>query len=284
MRKVFVVGSPVRHSLSPAIHNAAYQHLGLDYQFRIQEVSVENLSNFWQELPEDTAGLAVTSPLKHQVISYLDAVEPMAATLGVVNTVVYNASLKTGLNTDVYGIKTALIENPHYVKHFEKSPNPVSVAIIGSGATAISAIMACAELGHREVSLVARSFHKPPSAVKIAHLLGITPQIIPLSQTQLVNKTLNAAQIIISTIPGKNLSEIRGNWGKNPGQPLLLEADYANSQAATEASIKSVGGAYIPGTRMLLHQATLQFNLITGVEAPVEVMENALNQALLKRG
>lgn len=279
MREVHVIGSPVGHSLSPVIHNAAYQHLGLDYAFSVKEVLPEELPEFIQNLPTDIAGLAVTAPLKHAICNLLDAVEPMATTLGVVNTVVVSGPLKTGLNTDVYGIKTSLLEAP---SDLTQTPH-AKAAIIGAGSTAVSALMACAELGVKDISLVARSFHKPPSAVKVAHTLGITPHIVPLSHPKLVEAALSEAHVIVSTIPGQNLFELNGSWAKNQHQPVLLEADYANAHPATAESITQLGGTYIPGTRMLLHQATAQFQLITGVTVPTEVMERALNQALAER-
>lgn len=277
----------MKHSLSPVIHNAAYTALNLPYHFSVTEVHDADLPSFFKLRATDLAGLAVTSPYKHAVIPYLDAVEPMANTLGVVNTIVFTAQLATGFNTDVYGIRQALLEAPQLGEKLVanqtiSAPEPLHSVIVGGGATAISALMASAEMGVKSISIIARSFHKPPSIVKVAASLGLTPRLIPWKQPGLVEKTLQAADLVISTVPSENFAEIAGFLHANPRLPVVLEAAYKNPQPPVLETVGRVG-TYVAGTRMLLHQATQQFALHTGQVAPLEVMEAALEAHLRER-
>ncbi|MCS4484390.1 hypothetical protein NXS08_02650 [Gleimia sp. 6138-11-ORH1] len=280
-QKVQLIGSPVKHSLSPAIHNAAYQALQLPYEFSVYDLPTEQISRYFKEETPEVSALAVTAPHKHQILPYLDAIEPMASTLSVVNTVVFSANIATGFNTDVYGIRQALLEAPTALtKLAETSPHLV---IVGAGATAISAMMAGAELGVKKQSVIARSFHKPPSIIKIAASLGIEIQAIPLKQNKLVEKTLQTAELVISTIPSAEFTRLALLLEQSLLEPLVLEADYAQVSPLGREKLAATD-SYINGTRLLLHQAIQQFSLHTGQTAPVEIMEAALRKALKKQG
>lgn len=270
----------MKHSLSPVMHNAAYQALNLPFIFGIEDVASQHLPDFFQNFAPDVTGLAVTAPLKHLVFSYLDAVEPMAATLGVVNTVVVTGKLRTGFNTDVYGIHQALLEAE--VLQEKLGFDSLHALIVGAGATAVSALMACGELGVKNISLLARSFHKPPSAVKVAGALGIHPTIIPWKQPKLAEKAWRQADIVISTVPSAALAEFTPFLATNKRQVVVLEADYSHQNPLITDAV-CAGGVYIPGTRMLLHQGTQQFTLHTGQPAPIEVMEAALKEELARK-
>ena len=107
-----VIGSPIAHSLSPVIHRAAWERLGLagDWEYRSAEVDRGGLGAFIVGLDPQCRGLSVTMPCKQAVMPLMDVVDPLAAAVGAVNTVVPGAGVLTGFNTDVHGITTAIAE------------------------------------------------------------------------------------------------------------------------------------------------------------------------------
>ena len=107
-----VIGSPIAHSLSPVIHRAAWERLGLagDWEYRSAEVDRGGLGAFIAGLDPQCRGLSVTMPCKQAVMQLMDVVDPLAAAVGAVNTVVPGAGVLTGFNTDVHGITTAIAE------------------------------------------------------------------------------------------------------------------------------------------------------------------------------
>ncbi|EEH63395.1 shikimate dehydrogenase [Gleimia coleocanis DSM 15436] len=281
MQKVFLIGSPVKHSLSPVIHNAAYQELGLDYEFGLAEVQSQNLSDYIKQLSPEAVGLAVTMPHKHSILPCLDAVEPMAATLQVVNTVVVTGSMRTGFNTDVYGIRKSLENHSEFAQRY-KTQQIQEVLILGAGATAVSAMMAAAELGIKNLKIIARSFTRPPSIMKIATTLGLRPVLIPLKSGNRVQQELMQASVIISTIPSDVLSELLAN-APLVREKIVLNIDYSHETSSLQQQLKDTGNHYIPGTEVLLHQAVSQFSLHTGKPAPASAMRAAMEAALSER-
>ena len=131
-RRAAVLGSPIRHSLSPALHRAAYRGLGLDWSYDAIEVDEPGLSAFLAGLGPEWAGLSLTMPLKEAVIPLLSEVDPEARSLRSVNTVLPGSQGWRGTNTDVYGITQSLLE-----KGLDATPR--SATILGAGATARSA-------------------------------------------------------------------------------------------------------------------------------------------------
>src|SRR5260221_6445500 len=137
--KAAVLGSPITHSLSPFLHRAAYDALGLgDWSYSLVECSSQGVAAFIAGLGADWAGLSLTMPLKRTVLPLLHHVDPVAAATGGANTVVFRGDGRYGYNTDVQGIIDALTE--------AGAPVPGSVTILGGGATALSAPAAVPEL------------------------------------------------------------------------------------------------------------------------------------------
>ena len=138
--KAGVAGFPIDHSLSPTLHNAAYEALGVDIEYGLYPTQAEEIVPLIQQLDETWAGMSLTMPLKQVVIEHLDFVDGLAKMVGAVNTVCYQPTndFVVGFNTDVYGIAQAIrevgaIETP-------------SAVILGARATASSALAACVSL------------------------------------------------------------------------------------------------------------------------------------------
>ena len=141
-----VLGSPIRHSLSPVLHRAAYAELGLKgWTYDRFEVDEKALPGFFETLGPEWAGLSLTMPLKRAVIPLLDGISETAASVDAVNTVVFTEDgRRTGDNTDIPGMVAALHE--HGIDKVD------TAAILGAGATASSALAALSRVctGERE--------------------------------------------------------------------------------------------------------------------------------------
>ena len=226
-RRAYVLGHPIGHSLSPALHRAAYRYVGdddLEYQRR--DTVREDLPGIFAEVnhPAGTpeapyiAGLSVTMPLKTAVIEYCDELTELARITGAVNTVYVNGLKVIGHNTDVAGIVNALLQ-----AGLDPAPQRERPAVVGGGATAISALTALHRLGYGGVDLYARSLHKLADVHAVADRLGVqvTPQ--PLAQFPAAASAYNP---VISTLPAHAADAWAQDMGELTAGSLLLDVAY----------------------------------------------------------
>ncbi len=258
-RRAAVLGSPIGHSLSPALHRAAYRALGLDWQYDAIEVDEAGLPAFISSLDAQWAGLSLTMPLKEAVIPLLVEVDELAGSLASVNTVLPAAGGWRGTNTDVFGIVSALRRH---------DPRTGSALVLGSGATARSAVAALAQMGVGSVTVAARRAEAAAGVVSLAARLGLPAAAVTLEP----DAVLMGADIVVSTLPG----ETAGAWAAACGTAtgVLLDASYHPWPTPLAAAWPSRRVA--SGRDMLLWQAVEQVRLMTGRPAPVEAMAAAL--------
>ncbi|MDK8274161.1 MAG: shikimate dehydrogenase [Varibaculum cambriense] len=268
-----VIGSPIQHSLSPFLHQAAYRDLGLNIDYRRIEITKETIGSFLASWPEGLVGLSVTMPLKQVIIPLLSQVDGLAKAVGAVNTVVpFPGGITAGFNTDVYGLVTAIKE----AKGREFSPE--RAVIVGSGATASSALAALGELQAGQINLLARRVSGAGNAVQAATRLGIDPGYMPLAAGEKARETLQAADLIISTVPRAVLDDFYQTISFNPEQTVLdIVYDPWPSELVKQASRS--GATIISGKVMLLHQALMQVKLFTSRTPNLEAMRTALKEA-----
>ncbi|MDU5247701.1 MAG: shikimate dehydrogenase [Varibaculum cambriense] len=268
-----VIGSPIQHSLSPFLHQAAYRDLGLNIDYRRIEITKETIGSFLASWPEGLVGLSVTMPLKQVIIPLLSQVDGLAKAVGAVNTVVpFPGGITAGFNTDVYGLVTAIKE----AKGREFSPE--RAVIVGSGATASSALAALGELQAGQINLLARRVSGARNAVQAATRLGIDPGYMPLAAGEKARETLQAADLIISTVPRAVLDDFYQTISFNPEQTVLdIVYDPWPSELVKQASRS--GATIISGKAMLLHQALMQVKLFTSRTPNLEAMRTALKEA-----
>ena len=271
LRRAYVLGHPIAHSLSPALHRAAYAYLGeanLEYDRR--DTLPDDLPAIMHGVrhPKGTedapyiAGLSVTMPLKTAVIQYCDELSETARVTGAVNTVYPRGEKVLGDNTDVIGIVNALL-------HAGLKPNPErdEPAVIGGGATAISALTALHKLGYRRASVYARSLHKLGDLQAVAERLGVQLEQVSLAELP-QNLAERGHHPVISTLPARaadewasQLSGLKGASATH--QPVLLDVAY-NPWPSVLASVwEASGGAVVSGLEMLLYQAVEQVLLFT---------------------
>lgn len=268
-----VIGSPIQHSLSPVLHLAAYRDLGLDIDYRRIEITKETVGSFLASWPEGLVGLSVTMPLKQVIIPLLSQVDGLAKAVGAVNTVVpFPGGVTAGFNTDVYGLVAAIKE----VKGRDFSPQ--KAVIVGSGATASSALAALVELQAGQINLLARRVSGAGNAVQAATRLGIDPGYVPLAAGKKARETLEAADLIISTVPREVLDDFYQTISFNPGQTVFdIVYDPWPSELVKQA--RRNGATIISGKAMLLHQAVMQVKLFTSRTPNLEAMRTALKEA-----
>lgn len=301
-----VIGRPVSHSLSPVLHRAAYAGLGLeDWSYERCETDSESLPGLLAELAAPVQagpaweGLSVTMPLKQVLLAHLDVIDPLAEAVGAVNTVVAQRSgagdaLLTGFNTDVAGIVGALRETAR-TQTPGSSDGPLRIeraVVLGSGATACSALAALGELRAGRITVVARRHAGPGHALNAAHRMGL--DIEPLtwkpadstSNTEVAQR-LATADVVISTLPAHAadpladpLRQALDRSESTRAGAVMLDVVYAPWPTDVAGAWADAGGALAPGWLMLLHQAVPQVQLMTGRQPDIECMRAALLSAL----
>ncbi|GAB49600.1 shikimate dehydrogenase [Mobilicoccus pelagius] len=283
-----VVGSPVEHSLSPVLHRAAYDALGLtgwSYdRFRIGGEGELDLPTFVEGLGRDWVGLSVTMPDKEDALALAVAVTEQARRIGAANTLVRREDGWVAANTDPDGVRDALLE---------AGVGDVRRALVlGSGATARSALDALARLGCRHVGFAVRSRVRPET-LDLAEELGVraTAQVegwegdVLLDDPAAVSRACAAADVVVSTLPaGAPLGEEAGfDPSADLSRTVLLDAVYADWPTPLARWAEACGATVVPGSAMLLHQAAGQVELMTGHTAPLDAMRRALDDALRNR-
>lgn len=265
-KKAAVLGSPIRHSLSPALHRVAYHRLRLPWSYEAIECTEDRLPALLARCDARWAGLSLTMPLKRAVLPLLDEVSALAEAVGGANTVIFEPEgrgvRRRGDNTDVYGITAALAE---------AGVRRVSAAVvIGGGATACSALAALGELGLTRATVAVRRIDRAGEAEAAADRLGLAVTVVTLD---LLAQVLDGVDLVISTVPA---------GAADPYAPAVaasgaavLDVVYAPWPTALAQAVSRAGGTVVGGFPMLLHQAARQVELMTGEAAPVEAMRAA---------
>lgn len=268
-----VLGNPVEHSLSPAIHNAAFQKLGLNYVYLAFQV--ENLVGAMQGIRSlgNVRGLSVTIPHKVAALQFLDKVEPTAKNIGAINTIVVEDGRLIGYNTDALGALRAL--ESAGVKLQDES-----VLLLGSGGAARAIAFALAADGEIARLNILGIDEKERRGL-VADLRARTSlQIEDASITEeALSDTLRHSTIVLhctplgmhpkvdqSCIPAKLLR----------GHLTVMDIVYNPLETRLLREAKAAGCRTIRGLEMFLHQAVAQFELWTGKPAPADVMRSVL--------
>jgi len=266
--KAAVLGKPISHSLSPVLHNAAYNALGINHEYLAIEVSKGELGDFLADRDLGWLGVSLTMPLKEVAFEFADSVDQVAELSGSINTLVFGESIQA-FNTDVIGIVNA-------VREFDSDDISTGV-IFGSGATARSALIALAQLGARRVNCVARNRDDIQKMAKLADAISVE-----FVSTDLGESGWMSSDVVLNTTPAGVLDELAREVFSPSG--LLLDVVYNPWPTQLAASWAETGGSIVSGLTMLLHQAGQQVLLMTGEPAPIPQMREALNLELLSRG
>ena len=263
-----VLGSPVAHSLSPVLHNAAYRALELDHTYSTVETTESELGSFLESVDESWLGVSLTMPLKEVAFKFAKSCDELAISTGAINTLVFGSEIRA-YNTDVLGIVDALTE--------AGSDHVETAVIFGSGATARSTMVAVQKLGAQDVACVARNLGDVERMASLATEIGIKFSHVELSESRWM-----LADVVVNTTPIGVMDESAREVFSPTG--LLLDVVYNPWPSQLAASWSVTGGSIVSGLAMLLHQAGHQVTLMTGQQAPIVQMREALNVELLARG
>lgn len=276
-RRAAVLGSPIAHSLSPVLHRAAYEKLGLaGWAYDRHEVDEAALPGFFERLEETAgdrpwAGLSLTMPLKRAVIPLLDGISDTAASVEAVNTVVFtDDGRRTGDNTDIPGMVAALRE-----RGVERV---AGAAVLGAGATASSALAALSRVCEGEVTAYVRSEARAAEMRQWGERLGVAVRTADWADAAEAFR----APLVIATTPAGTTDELAAAVPDRPG--ALFDVLYDPWPTRLAAAWAARGGAVVSGLDLLVHQAVLQVELMTGLApAPLTAMREAGEAALAGR-
>ncbi|MBI2836330.1 MAG: shikimate dehydrogenase [Chloroflexi bacterium] len=266
-----LIGDPVEHTMSPAMHNAAFRELGLDYVYVAFHVKNEGLGKAIEGMRAlNLRGLNVTIPHKVNVIPLLDEIDPMAKKIGAVNTIVNDNGRLKGYNTDASGFLQALL-----AKGIE--PEGKSVVVLGAGGASRAISFILAGRGSRLTILNrAQELHW---ATELAHRLEEEfrrkVEALELNSKNL-DKALDKADILVNATP----VGMSPNDGETPApsdllRPELIVYDIVYNPVKTRLlrEAEAANARTIAGLDMLVWQGATAFELWTGQKPPFEVMK-----------
>jgi len=279
-----VIGNPLAHSLSPAMHNAVYEHLGLDWVYVPLEVAgergLERLIGAVRELP--FVGLSVTMPFKQAVIALCDEVSTAAAMAGSVNTLHCTDGRLIGYTTDGRGLLEALADEARF------DPAGRDVVVLGAGGAASSALVSLALAGISSVTVVNRSVARAETVLRglSPHLGDVRVQAVSFAEAE---EPVRAADLVVNATPigmdPADVSPIESRW-LGPGQVVYDMVYGTREPTALVREAQEVGAAAFDGLGMLVSQGAIAvdiWNEVRQERTPRGIMRAAAEEALAQR-
>lgn len=274
MRLCYLVGYPVEHSMSPAMHNAAFKALGLDAEYRLAPVKPEQLEEFIDKLREDEAlGASVTIPHKVEVMRHLDHVDETARAIGAVNTIVHREGRLYGYNTDSTGGVGALMEE-------YGSLEGRNVTILGAGG-ASRAITYQVSRVDCKVIVLNRSVERARNLVD--DLRSQTSAELSYGGLTQLPGVIDDTDVLINTTSvgmSPNVSDSPVPEGLLHGGLFVYDVVYNPVKTKLLRDAEAKGAGTLSGVKMLVYQGAEAFRMWTGVEPPVELMQRVVEEKL----
>ena len=263
-----MLGAPIAHSLSPALHRAAYAELGLDWTYDLFEVAEDGLAGFVAGCDPSWRGVSLTMPLKVAALA-LGEVDPVARQAEAANTLVFEADGSRRLyNTDVGGLVWALRR--------AGADALGRVTILGAGATARSALLSVHQLGARSVTVVARTPARAAPLVTLGAALDLPVTV------QAWTDRLPAADAVLSTAVAGAADTLAASAAASA--TLVFDAIYHPWPTRLADAATAAGATLVNGLDLLVGQALLQLELMTGRSATPGTLYAAGRAALAARG
>ncbi|ANH39402.1 Shikimate dehydrogenase [Nocardioides dokdonensis FR1436] len=267
-----VLGDPVDHSLSPVLHRAAYDALGLaQWSYDAVRVPAGTLATFLDGLDDSWRGLSLTMPLKRELLPLAGEVSERARLVGAANTLVLGPDVPVGGladNTDLPGAAAAVRER--------WAGAVADVVVLGGGATAASTALALCDLGATRVRILARA---PERAADTVAAVAAHPGRPDVQALALPDARVRA-DVVVSTVPVA--AQVPALLDRIEA-PVVFEVLYDPWPTPLAAATLERGAVLVGGLDLLVHQAALQVALFTGREAPLETMRQAGERALRER-
>jgi shikimate dehydrogenase len=268
-----LVGHPLEHTASPAIHNAAFRALGLNAVYLVFDIEPTMFEDAIKGLKAlKVCGFNVTIPYKERIIPLLTHLDQSAARVGAVNTVKLDGVSLIGYNTDVAGFLAPLLE-------LNLKLNEITALILGAGGAAKACVRALLDAGCRELIVLNRSLER---ALNLYKQHGNKLKVAPLNEESL-KEVLSRATLVVNTTPVgmyPNVDESIIPRALLRSDLIVYDLVYRPPQTKLLKEAKEVGATTIPGYKMLLEQAAESFRIWTGLEPPKEAMLKALKMEL----
>jgi len=273
-----VIGDPIEHTASPAMHNAAFKKLGLDYVYLPFRVKREELGKAIEGMRAlNIRGLNVTIPHKVAVIQSLDELDSLAEKIGSVNTIVNDNGVLRGYNTDATGFLQALLE-----RRIELEGKNAVILGAGGASRAISFILA--EQAANLVILNRTLGKAKEQAGMISKISQREARALELNRENLV-EVLEKADILINTTSvgmTPNIDETPVPFNLLKPDLTVFDIVYNPIKTRLQREAEAAGAETIGGLDMLLWQGALAFEKWTGVKAPIEVMRAEVIKGLTR--
>ena len=271
---VGLIGHPVEHSFSPPMHNAAFQSLGMDWVYVAFDVNPKDLSSAIEGAKSlNIKGFNVTIPHKIEVMQYLDELDEVAELIGAVNTIDFK-NLK-GYNTDGIGAVRAIEE--------VSSIKDKNVVVAGAGGASRAISFYLAKFGASSLTILNRNVDKAQSLANDVLASDLIGDVKSDSISE-INDYLSDADILVDTTPlgmDPHINDEPIATSENMHEDLVVfDAVYNPNETVLIKQAIKAGATPVYGIKMLLYQGVESFKIWTGMDAPIDVMEDALNQFL----
>ncbi len=272
-----LIGHPVKHSISPQLHNSAFRHLGLNIVYLAFDIESRHLPRAVKGLKSlNVVGFNVTIPYKVSIIKLLDVLDSTAKETRAVNTVVLKNNELIGYNTDVEGIRRSLLDSSNTLAG--------RALIIGAGGAARATVVALKNLGIKEIVIANRRIWKAASLVRFFKMHDLEMKSISLAEVRRYSRT---SSIIVNATP-------MGMWPYQdetplssndiPGNSTVLDLVYNPLKTRLLKEAEKAGAETINGLKPLIEQAAKAFELWTGLHPPRDILWRVAEEALKNRG
>ncbi len=275
-----IIGMPAHHSLSPAIHNAAFKHFDINAVFLAFDVPKEKLRDaIYGMKAYGMQGMTLTSPHKEAVIKYADKVDGFASKLGAVNTLINREGKLFGYNTD----------SPGFIKSIEEfSPGKSDTyTIIGAGGAARAFAFGLMHFKHAgKINIINRTMcHAVEIQKDAAKKFGNKNVLAFRLGTKAADEAIKGSDFLINatniTLENSTDTPVSKDLIKSP--MVVFDANYVPIKNRFLADASAKGCKTINGLELLVDQGIVAFNLFTGMDAPYKVMKNAALKEIRKR-
>ena len=257
MKKFAVIGNPIKHSLSPALHNWVFKSLGIDAEYEEKRVFQNQLAGIISDLHcGKLDGINVTIPHKENIMQYLDEINPRAKSIGAVNLIMKNGNKLVGNNTDWFGLTMALKKNGI-------DPSGKEVIVLGAGGAARSIIFAIKQSGVKNIVLLNRTLQK---AEKLQDEI-----VFPSSLEDSVMVIKNDSIIINTTSMGMQSEQSPLDLGLLHENQILIDVIYTPLETAFLKFGKKIGAKTLNGLDMFIYQALASLDLWFGEDISMQV-------------
>ena len=261
MKKKFgIIGNPIKHSLSPVLHNHWFKKYDIDAAYTIIEATDKELPDVVKKIrKEEYMGINVTLPFKQKIINYIDEVINDAELTGSVNTVLLNSDKKAvGENTDVYGLQAA------YLKEIDSSFNKKAL-VIGAGGVSPSVILSIKKSGIKNISITNRTYEKCIFLKNKFNYLNIVPWEDLNTEIKKFDIIINATSLGL-----KNGDDFTFNFSNTKNEVIYIDTIYNPLETKTFKHLREEGRKVFNGLDMFIYQGQKSFYLWNKVNPEID--------------